>query len=206
MAKYLGPKLKLSRREGTDLFLKSGVRTIDSKCKIDQLPGQHGVKKTRLSDYGIQLREKQKIRRIYGIFERQFYNYYKKSARLKGNTGQNLLQFLESRLDNVIYRMGFGATRAESRQLVNHRAILVNNHIVNISSYQVSVNDKITVREKSKKQSRIKASLELSKQREQPTWLEVDVLKMEGIFKRMPERTDLQADINEYLIVELYSK
>lgn len=206
MARYLGPKLKLSRREGTDLFLKSGVRAIDSKCKIDTAPGQHGARKPRLSDYGSQLREKQKVRRIYGILERQFRNYYKEANRLKGNTGENLLVLLESRLDNVVYRMGFAATRAEARQLVSHKAIVVNGRVVNIPSFQVSVNDVVAVREKAKKQARIKASLELAEQREKPTWLEVDAAKMEGVFKRVPERSDLSADINEHLIVELYSK
>ena len=206
MARYLGPKLKLSRREGTDLFLKSGVRAIDSKCKIDTAPGQHGARKPRLSDYGSQLREKQKVRRIYGILERQFRNYYKEANRLKGNTGENLLVLLEGRLDNVVYRMGFAATRAEARQLVSHKAIVVNGRVVNIPSFQVSVDDVIAVREKSKKQARIKASLELAEQKEKPTWLEVDAAKMEGVFKRIPERTDLSADINEHLIVELYSK
>ena len=206
MARYLGPKLKLSRREGTDLFLKSGVRAIDSKCKIDTVPGQHGARKPRLSDYGSQLREKQKVRRIYGILERQFRNYYKEANRLKGNTGENLLVLLEGRLDNVVYRMGFASTRAEARQLVSHKAIVVNGRVVNIPSFQVSVNDVVAVREKSKKQARIKASLELAEQREKPTWLEVDSAKMEGVFKRVPERSDLSADINEHLIVELYSK
>ena len=206
MARYLGPKLKLSRREGTDLFLKSGVRAIDSKCKIDTAPGQHGARKPRLSDYGSQLREKQKVRRIYGILERQFRNYYKEANRLKGNTGENLLVLLEGRLDNVVYRMGFAATRAEARQLVSHKAIVVNGRVVNIPSFQVSVNDVVAVREKSKKQARITASLELAEQREKPTWLEVDSAKMEGVFKRVPERSDLSADINEHLIVELYSK
>lgn len=206
MARYLGPKLKLSRREGTDLFLESGVRAIDSKCKIDTAPGQHGARKPRLSDYGSQLREKQKVRRIYGILERQFRNYYKEANRLKGNTGENLLVLLEGRLDNVVYRMGFAATRAEARQLVSHKAIVVNGRVVNIPSFQVSVNDVVAVREKSKKQARIKASLELAEQREKPTWLEVDSAKMEGVFKRVPERSDLSADINEHLIVELYSK
>ncbi|HBO39321.1 MAG TPA: 30S ribosomal protein S4 [Pasteurellaceae bacterium] len=206
MARYLGPKLKLSRREGTDLFLKSGVRAIDSKCKIDTAPGQHGARKPRLSDYGSQLREKQKVRRIYGILERQFRNYYKEANRLKGNTGENLLVLLEGRLDNVVYRMGFAATRAEARQLVSHKAVVVNGRVVNIPSFQVSVNDVVAIREKSKKQARIKASLELAEQREKPTWLEVDFAKMEGVFKRVPERSDLSADINEHLIVELYSK
>ena len=206
MARYLGPKLKLSRREGADLFLKSGVRAIDSKCKIDTAPGQHGARKPRLSDYGSQLREKQKVRRMYGILERQFRNYYKEANRLKGNTGENLLVLLEGRLDNVVYRMGFAATRAEARQLVSHKAIVVNGRVVNIPSFQVSVDDVVAVREKSKKQARIKASLELAEQKEKPTWLEVDAAKMEGVFKRVPERSDLSADINEHLIVELYSK
>ena len=206
MARYLGPKLKLSRREGTDLFLKSGVRAIDSKCKIDTAPGQHGARKPRLSDYGSQLREKQKVRRMYGILERQFRNYYKEANRLKGNTGENLLVLLEGRLDNIVYRMGFAATRAEARQLVSHKAIVVNGRVVNIPSFQVSVDDVVAVREKSKKQARIKASLELAEQKEKPTWLEVDAAKMEGVFKRVPERSDLSADINEHLIVELYSK
>lgn len=206
MARYLGPKLKLSRREGTDLFLKSGVRAIDSKCKIDTAPGQHGARKPRLSDYGLQLREKQKVRRIYGVLEKQFRNYYKDAARLKGNTGENLLQLLESRLDNVVYRMGYGSTRAEARQLVSHKAILVNGKVVNIASYQVKPEDVVSVREKAKKQARIVASLELAEQREKPTWVEVDSSKMEGSFKRVPERADLSADINEQLIVELYSK
>ena len=206
MARYIGPKLKLSRREGTDLFLKSGVRAIDSKCKIDTVPGQHGARKARLSDYGVQLREKQKVRRIYGVLEKQFRNYYRDAARQKGNTGENLLQLLEGRLDNVVYRMGFGATRAESRQLVSHKAIMVNGRVVNVPSFQVSPEDVICVREKAKKQARIKASLEVAGQREKPTWVEVDAAKMEGAFKRLPERSDLSADINEHLIVELYSK
>ncbi|MCF5880596.1 30S ribosomal protein S4 [Aeromonas veronii] len=206
MARYIGPKLKLSRREGTDLFLKSGVRAIDSKCKIDTAPGQHGARKARLSDYGVQLREKQKVRRIYGVLEKQFRNYYRDAARQKGNTGENLLQLLEGRLDNVVYRMGFGATRAESRQLVSHKAIMVNGRVVNIPSFQVSPEDVICVREKAKKQARIKASLEVAGQREKLTWVEVDAAKMEGAFKRLPERSDLSADINEQLIVELYSK
>ena len=206
MARYIGPKLKLSRREGTDLFLKSGVRAIDSKCKIDTVPGQHGARKARLSDYGVQLREKQKVRRIYGVLEKQFRNYYRDAARQKGNTGENLLQLLEGRLDNVVYSMDFGATRAESRQLVSHKAIMVNGRVVNVPSFQVSPEDVICVREKAKKQARIKASLEVAGQREKPTWVEVDAAKMEGAFKRLPERSDLSADINEQLIVELYSK
>ncbi|WP_163938140.1 30S ribosomal protein S4 [Paraferrimonas sp. SM1919] len=206
MARYLGPKLKLSRREGTDLFLKSGARAIDSKCKLDTVPGQHGARRSRLSDYGVQLREKQKVRRMYGVLEKQFRNYYKAAARQKGNTGENLLQLLEGRLDNVVYRMGFGATRAESRQLVSHKAILVNGKVVNIPSYSVSVNDVISVREKAQKQVRIKSALEMAGQREKPSWVELNEAKLEGVFKRQPERSDLSADINEQLIVELYSK
>ncbi|ASA56122.1 MULTISPECIES: 30S ribosomal protein S4 [Vibrio] len=206
MARYLGPKLKLSRREGTDLFLKSGIRAIDTKCKIDNAPGVHGARRGRLSDYGVQLREKQKVRRMYGVLEKQFRNYYKEAARLKGNTGENLLQLLEGRLDNVVYRMGFGATRSEARQLVSHKAILVNGKVVNIPSFNVTANDVVAVREKAKKQSRITAALEVAEQREKPTWIEVDGSKMEGTFKRLPERSDLSADINEQLIVELYSK
>lgn len=206
MARYIGPKLKLSRREGADLFLKSGVRAVDSKCKIDTAPGQHGARKPRLSDYGVQLREKQKVRRIYGVLEKQFRNYYQEANRLKGNTGENLLQLLEGRLDNVVYRMGFASTRAEARQLVSHKAIVVNGQVVNIPSAQVSPEDVVTVREKAKKQARIKAALDLAAQREKPTWIEVNADKMEGVFKRLPERTDLSADINEQLIVELYSK
>lgn len=206
MARYLGPKLKLSRREGTDLFLKSGVRAIDSKCKLETAPGQHGARKTRLSEYGVQLREKQKVRRTYGVLEKQFRNYYKDAARTKGNTGENLLTLLETRLDNVVYRMGFGATRAEARQLVSHKSIMVNGSVVNIPSFKVSANDVISIREKSKKQARIVAALEVASQREKPTWVEVDNTKMEGAFKRLPERSDLSAEINEQLIVELYSK
>ncbi|CAI3791389.1 MULTISPECIES: 30S ribosomal protein S4 [unclassified Rheinheimera] len=206
MARYLGPKLKLSRREGTDLFLKSGVRAIDSKCNLTTAPGQHGARRGRLSDYGLQLREKQKVRRIYGVLEKQFRNYYKEAARLKGNTGENLLQLLEGRLDNVVYRMGLASTRAEARQLVSHKAIMINGAVVNIPSYAVSPDQVIAVREKAKKQARIVAALEISEQREKPTWIEIDSKKMEGVFKRVPERSDLSADINEQLIVELYSK
>ncbi|MBE1287509.1 30S ribosomal protein S4 [Alteromonas sp. LMIT006] len=206
MARYLGPKLKLSRREGTDLFLKSGVRAIDTKCKLENAPGQHGARRGRLSDYGLQLREKQKVRRMYGVLEKQFRNYYKEAARLKGNTGENLLQLLEQRLDNVVYRMGYASTRAEARQLVSHKAICVNGQVVNIPSFQVSAETVVSVREKAKKQARITAAVELSEQREKPTWIEVDGSKLEGTFKRLPEREDLSAEINEQLIVELYSK
>lgn len=206
MARYIGPKLKLARREGVDLMLKSGVRAIEDKCKIDQVPGVHGARRSRLSDYGIQLREKQKVRRIYGVLEKQFRNYYKEAARLKGATGENLLQLLESRLDNVVYRMGFASTRSEARQLVSHKAILVNGKTVNVASYKIVATDVISVREKSKNQARIIAALELASQKERPVWVEVDDKKMEGSFKSPPERSDLPSDINENLIVELYSK
>ena len=206
MARYIGPKLKLARREGTDLFHKSGVRSIDSKCKLETPPGQHGQARGRLSDYGLQLREKQKVRRIYGVLEKQFRNYYKEAARLKGATGENLLQLLERRLDNVVYRMGFGATRSESRQLVAHKAILINGKTVNIASYLVKPSDVVAISEKAKSQLRIKAAIELSQQREAISWVEVDEKKMEGVFKTLPERSDLPAEINENLIVELYSK
>lgn len=206
MARYLGPKLKLSRREGTDLFLKSGVRPIDSKCKIDNAPGQHGIRRGRLSDYAVQLREKQKVRRIYGVLEKQFRNYYKTADRKKGATGENLLKLLESRLDNVVYRMGYGSTRAESRQLVSHKSITVNGGIVNIASYQVKAGDIVAVGEKSRGQLRIQAALQLSAQRGQVDWVEVSADKMEGTFKRLPDREELPAEINENLIVELYSK
>ena len=206
MARYLGPKCKLSRREGTDLFLKSGIRPIDSKCKSEAIPGQHGQRRGRLSDYGVQLREKQKVRRIYGVLEKQFRGYYKEAARLKGATGENLLQLLECRLDNVGYRMGFGSTRAESRQLVSHKSICVNGEVVNIPSYQVNAGDVVSVRQKSKEQLRIKSALELSGQRSEIDWILVNSSKMEGEFTRKPDRTDLPPEINENLIVELYSK
>lgn len=207
MARYLGPKCKLSRREGTDLFLKSGVRSHEDKCHHDRAPGQHGAaRKQKVSDYGVQLREKQKMRRIYGVLERQFANYFKKAAQLKGSTGENLLQLLECRLDNVVYRMGFGSTRSESRQLVSHRAITVNGEVVNIASYQVAANDVVAVRESSRKQQRIKDSLEIAAQRPDVAWISVDAAKMEGVFKSAPSRDELPAEINESLVVELYSK
>ena len=206
MARYLGPTCKLSRREGTDLFLKSGVRPLESKCRSDSAPGQHGQRRGRLSDYGVQLREKQKVRRIYGVLEKQFRNYYKAAAKIKGNTGENLLTLLETRLDNVVYRMGFGSTRAESRQLVAHNAILVNGQKVNIPSYNVQVGDVVSLREKSKKQLRVQTALQLASQRGDVEWVSVDSSKMEGIFSRNPDRADLPAEINENLIVELYSK
>ena len=206
MARYTGPKLKLSRREGTDLLLKSGVRPIDSKCRIDSPPGQHGARRGRLSDYAVQLREKQKVRRFYGVLEKQFRNYYKKAERQKGATGENLLRLLESRLDNVVYRMGFGATRAESRQLVSHKSILVNGRKVNIPSYQVKAEDVVSVTEKARPRLRIQQALQLASQRAPVEWVEVDANKMEGVFKRLPDRGELPPEINENLIVELYSK
>ena len=207
MARYLGPKCKLSRREGVDLEHKSGVRALDSKCKLEQKPGQHGPgARGRLTDYGVQLREKQKLRRIYGVLEKQFVNYYKKAASKKGSTGENLLQCLETRLDNVVYRSGFGCTRNEARQLISHKSIMVNDQLVNIPSYVVKADDKISVREKAKKQSRIQDSLQLVKSRGVADWIELDETKMEAVFKSIPERSDLSADINEQLVVELYSK
>jgi len=206
MARYIGPKCKLSRREGTDLFLKSGVRALDDKCKAETVPGQHGNRRARLSDYGVQLREKQKVRRMYGVLEKQFRNYYKEAARLKGATGENLLQLLESRLDNVVYRIGFGATRAEARQLVSHKAVQVNGRTVNIPSFQVAEGDVITIREKAKNQLRIKSALDQAAARAVVEWIDVNTDKMEGVFKSRPERTELSSEINESLIVELYSK
>jgi len=206
MARYIGPKCKLSRREGTDLQLKSGVRPLESKCKPESVPGQHGARRGRLSDYGIQLREKQKVRRIYGVLEKQFRNYYKDAARLKGATGENLLQLLESRLDNVVYRIGFGSTRSEARQLVAHKAITVNGQVVNIPSYQVKAGDVVALREKAKKQLRVQSAMALAAQRGEPEWIDVNADKLEAVFKAVPDRQDLSAEINENLIVELYSK
>ncbi len=206
MARYLGPKCKLSRREGTDLFLKSRARSIDSKCHIDKIPGDKGTRQKRLSDYALQLREKQKLRRIYGILEKQFRSYYKEAARRKGSTGENLLSILECRLDNVVYRMGFGVTRNEARQLVSHKSILVNGKSVNIPSFQVNTSDVISIREKSKKQVRIQDSLAIAEQLTFPEWLDVNIKAMEGTFKSIPERSELPAEINEQLVVELYSK
>ncbi|HIE78691.1 MAG TPA: 30S ribosomal protein S4 [Candidatus Thioglobus sp.] len=208
MARYTGPTCKLARREGTDLFLKSGIRSLDSKCKVTQLPGMHGAtaRRQKGTEYGLQLREKQKVRRIYGILEKQFRLYYKKASSRKGSTGENLLSLLECRLDNVVYRMGFASTRAEARQLVSHKSILVNGAIVNIPSYQVSANDEIAVREKSKKQSRIQLAVELAEQSGQVEWVDVDSKSLKGVFKNTPSRDDLSSDIEEHLIVELYSK
>jgi small subunit ribosomal protein S4 len=207
VARYTGPKAKLSRREGTDLFLKSTRRSLADKCKLDSKPGQHGrTSGSRTSDYGLQLREKQKVKRMYGILERQFRRYFEEAERRKGNTGANLLMLLECRLDNVVYRMGLASTRAEARQLVGHKAISVNGQTVNIPSAQVRPNDVITIREKAKKQVRVQDSLSLAEQNGFPQWVSVDKTKMEGIFKAVPERSDIAADINESLIVELYSR
>jgi small subunit ribosomal protein S4 len=206
MARYLGPKCKLSRREGCDLLLKSGVRDHKSKCKSEKLPGQHGDKKPRLNGYGIQLREKQKIRRLYGVLEKQFRNYYKAAARQKGSTGENLMALLERRLDNVVYRMGFASTRAEARQLVAHKAILVNDKIVNVPSFLVASGDAITVRQKAKSQGRIQAALALSEQRAPCDWMTVDTASFKGTFSTAPTLTDLSSDYNVNLVVELYSK
>ncbi len=207
MARYLGPKAKLSRREGTDLFLKSARRALSDKCKLDSKPGQHGrTSGSRTSDFGNQLREKQKVKRIYGVLERQFRRYFAEAERRKGNTGETLLQLLESRLDNVVYRMGFGSTRAEARQLVSHAAITVNGSVVNIPSMQVRAGDVIAIRENAKKQTRIQESLNLAQQVGAINWVSVDAAKLEGTFKQVPDRDEISGDINESLIVELYSR
>ena len=206
MGRYLGPKSKLSRREGRDLLLKSGIRSYESKCRSETAPGLHGRRRGRISDYGIQLREKQKVRRLYGVMEKQFRNYYKAAARKKGVTGDNLLQMLESRLDNVVYRLGFASTRAEARQLVSHKAVEVNGSTVNISSYQLSPGDTIKIKEKAKKQKRIQEAVEISSSRSECEWLEVNKPDFSGVFSSAPERNLLDSDINENLIVELYSK
>ena len=206
MARYRGPTCKLARREGTDLFLKSGVKPLESKCKLEVPPGGAGQRRTRLSDYGVQLREKQKLRRMYGVLERQFRNYYKKASKIKGSTGENLLRMLESRLDNVVYRMGFASTRAEARQLVSHRGIVVNEQVVNIPSYQLKAGDRIAVRERAKAQTRVKAALDIAGQVGFPEWVEVDDKNMQGLLKALPERDEILPDINENLVVELYSK
>ncbi|MGB4345522.1 MAG: 30S ribosomal protein S4 [Burkholderiaceae bacterium] len=207
MARYIGPKAKLSRREGTDLFLKSARRSLDSKCKLDSKPGQHGrTSGVRTSDYGNQLREKQKVKRMYGILERQFRRYFTEADRRKGNTGETLLKLLEARLDNVVYRMGFASTRAEARQLVSHKAIVVNGGVVNIASFQVKVGDLVAVREKAKKQVRIAEALSLAEQSGMPMWVSVDSKKMEGTLKSLPDRADFNQEVNESLIVELYSR
>jgi small subunit ribosomal protein S4 len=206
MARYLGPKCKLSRREGTDLFLKSGVRPLESKCKLEVPPGGPSQRRPRMSDYGLQLREKQKLRRMYGVLERQFRNYYKRAAQLKGSTGENLLRLLEGRLDNTVYRMGFASTRAEARQLVSHKSIEVNGKIVNIPSAQLKAGDSISVRDKAKKQLRIQNAMEIASQVGLPEWVDVDSKKMMGVLKSLPDREDILPDINENLVVELYSK
>jgi len=207
MAKFIGSKCKLMRREGTDLYLKSGTRSIETKCNLEKKPGQTGEgRRAKNSDYSLQLREKQKVKRIYGILEKQFRNYYKKAASKKGSTGENLLTMLESRLDNVVYRIGLGSTRSESRQLVNHKNIEVNGYIVNIPSYQVSPKDKISVRDNKKEQLRIKLAMSLAETRGFNDWVEVDSKNLKGTFMRIPERQELPSEINESLIVELYSK
>ena len=207
MARYIGPKAKLSRREGTDLFLKSARRSLESKCKLDSKPGQHGrTSGARTSDFGNQLREKQKVKRIYGVLERQFRRYFAEADRRKGNTGETLLQLLEARLDNVVYRLGFASTRAEGRQLVSHKAITVNGNVVNIASYQVKVGDVVAIREKAKKQVRIAEALSLAEQVGFPMWVSVDAKKMEGSLKSWPDRADFNQEVNESLIVELYSR
>ena len=206
MARYRGPKCKLSRREGTDLLLKSGVRAHNSKCKSEKLPGQHGDKKPRLSDYGLQLREKQKIRRIYGVLEKQFRNYYKKAARQKGSTAENLLTLLERRLDNVVYRMGFASTRAEARQIVNHKAVMVNDQVVNIPSFLVKEGDVVSIRQKAQGQARIQAAQALMEQRAPCEWVNIEQKSMKGTLMQYPSLDDLPADYNVNLIVELYSK
>lgn len=207
VARYLGPKAKLSRREGTDLFLKSARRPIADKAKFESKPGQHGrTSGSRTSDFGLQLREKQKVKRMYGVLERQFRRYFAEAERRKGNTGENLLSLLESRLDNVVYRMGFGSTRAEARQLVSHKAVTVNGHVVNIPSYSVKAGDTLALREKSKTQLRVQDALKLAQSIGMPSWVEVDSSKMQGIFKKTPDRDEFGSDIKEALIVELYSR
>ena len=207
MARLLGPKAKLSRREGTDLFLKSARRSIADKAKFDSKPGQHGrTSGSRTSDYGVQLREKQKVKRMYGVLERQFRRYFAEAERRKGNTGANLLMLLESRLDNVVYRMGFGSTRAEARQLVSHKAVTVNGEVVNIPSYLVKAGDTLALREKSKNQLRVQDALKLAQSAGLPDWVQVDATKMEGVFKKVPDRDQFGAEIKEALIVELYSR
>ncbi len=206
MARYIGPTCKLSRREGADLLLKSRGKSLEGKCKLDQRPGQHGTKRTRNSDYAMQLRAKQRLRRIYGILEKQFRNYYKTADMKKGATGENLLNLLESRLDNVVYRMGFASTRAEARQLVSHKSVQVNGSLINVPSYQVSPGDAVSIREKSKNQQRIIDALTVTEQYGFPSWVEVNSKSMTGTFNSLPDRVDLGTDINEQLVVELYSK
>jgi len=207
MARYLGPKCKLSRREGTDLFLKSGVKPLESKCKLEVPPGGiKGERRARVSGYGLQLREKQKLRRMYGVLERQFSNYYTEAARRTGSTGENLLKLLECRLDNVVYRMGFASTRSEARQLVSHKGIQVNGSTVTIASYQVKAGDTVQIREKARKQLRIQNALQIASQVGLPEWVEVNDKEMKGVFKQVPARDEILPDINENLVIELYSK
>jgi small subunit ribosomal protein S4 len=207
MARYIGPKCKLARREGTDLFLKSGTRPLENKCKFTVPPGGiKGERRTRLSDYGLQLREKQKLRRMYGVLERQFSNYYEEAARRSGATGENLLKLLESRLDNVVYRMGFAVTRSEARQLVSHKALTVNDKVVSIASYQCKAGDTVQIREKQRKQLRVQSALNVAQQVGLPEWVDVNDKEMRGVFKSVPARDDILPDINENLVVELYSK
>ena len=207
MARYLGPKCKLSRREGTDLFLKSGIKPIENKCKLNTIPGSMvGSRRERLSNYGIQLREKQKLRRMYGVLEKQFRNYYKKASKTKGSTGENLLKLLETRLDNMVYRMGFAVTRAEARQLVSHKAIMVNGSVINIPSYEVSASDEISVTDKAQQQLRVKNAVNIASQLGISEWLSVDLKKLKGTVSSIPEREDILPDINENLVVEYYSK
>ena len=207
MARYLGPKCKLSRREGTDLFLKSGIKPIESKCKLNSIPASKvGSRRERLSDYGNQLREKQKLRRMYGVMEKQFRNYYKKASKIKGSTGENLLKLLEGRLDNMVYRMGFAVTRAEARQLVSHKSIMVNGRVINIPSYQVNASDEISVTDKGKEQLRVKNAVNISSQLGISEWLSVDQKKLKGVVNSIPEREDILPDIQENLVVEFYSK
>jgi len=206
MARYIGPTCKLSRREGSDLSLKSGLRPLDSKCKADTVPGMHGGKRARLTEFAIQLRAKQKLRRIYGVLEKQFRSYYKMAAQQKGSTGENLLKILESRLDNIVYRMGFASTRAEARQLISHKAVIVNGVVVNIPAFQVAPGESIEIRERAKSQARIKGALAIAEQRAPCEWIDVDTAKLQGVYKCKPEQTDLPPDYNIHLVVELYSK
>ena len=206
MARYTGPTCKLARREGTDLFLKSGIRSLEDKCKSQVKPGGNSQGRARISEYGLQLREKQKLRRMYGVLEKQFRNYYKKAAKTRGATGENLLKLLETRLDNVVYRMGFASTRAEARQLVSHKGIVVDGIVVNIPSFVVAAGMNVQVREKALKQDRIKTAFEIASQRGLPEWVEVDAKKFSGLFKAVPERDEILPDVNENLVVELYSK
>lgn len=206
MARYLGPKCRISRRLGTDLGLKSRQRDIETKCNMTTQPGMHVQKRSRKTGHGVQMDEKQKFKYMYGVLERQFRRYYAEAARQKGVTGETLMKLLECRLDNVVYRMGFACTRAEARQLVGHKGILVNGKRVNIPSYQLAANDVVEVKESAKAQVRIQDALKMAESAGFPDWVEVDSTKMVGTFKRVPERSDLPAELNEQLVVELYAK